>query len=567
MRRLILILWGIFLTLYPIIAQDNDAVKNISELLAKDPEELTDEELEHFSGLIKRNVYLNKAKRDELEACGIFTRYQVASLMDYRDRSGPCLSYLELATLDGFSEEFVKLIQSFVSLEFYDEQRRGMNNEVTARASLRSSYEQTRYGYTTRYKLKIGDALKTSLACSRSLDSEGISPDAICGSIEVRMRKFPVSVVAGDFNARFGQGLALWTGSDFTSLNSPSAFMRRHFGVTPSTSYTGNNTLTGMATEFTIRNLSLSAYLAMPGIKTLKSAPQKLRLQPAVNLNYAWRFGQAGVSHVMDFGGLGREMYIPTMKTSFDLSMCVQGVDVFSELMFDWVAKTPSAVAGVVFPVKEIWSMAALVRSYESEHKLALSGSLNTRKHLSGTFSTEMTLYSIPKDKNQDMSAQLKFHTQWQYAMTEQFHITVRLTERVRSWGQLLRSDLRSDLSWKSDSFIVTMRLNALQCDNYSFLSYVEGGYKHAKLSVYIRQGIFFVDDWDDRIYAYERDVPGAYNSPAFYGRGLWTSLMSSWKVVDWCRLYFRAGYTSYPFMTEKKPGKAELRFQSIFDF
>ena len=113
----------------------------------------------------------------------------------------------------------------------------------------------------------------------------------------------------------------------------------------------------------------------------------------------------------------------------------------------------------------------------------------------------------------------------------------------------------------------MTYRVNLLQCDGLSGLTYLEGGMNHGCLKVYLRQGFFVVNDWDDRIYAYERDVPGAYNVPAFYGRGMWTSLMTSYRPADWCRLYLRAALTTYPFMTEKKPCKAELRFQSVFDF
>lgn len=567
MRRLILILYGMSFVLFLCAAQENDDVRKISELLAKEQEELSEEELEHLSGFLKRRLALNGASRDELYASGIFTKYQVASLMDYRQRSGPCLSFLELASLDGFGDEFVSRIKPFITLDHYPDLKGRADSEFTARASLRSTQENTRYGYTSRYKLDVGDFLKTSLACSRSLDVMGVAPDAVCISVETRFRKLPLSLTAGDFNARFGQGLTLWTGSDFTSLNTPSTFMKRHFGVTSSTSYTGNSTLTGLAAEVAVRNLSVSGYVAMPGIKTMKHAPQKLRIQPAVNLSYAWRTGQAGVSQILEFGGLRREIYIPTMKTSCDFSLCVKGIDVFSELMFDWVTMSPSAIAGTVFPIKDMWSMAALVRSHDSEHKLALSSSVNDRKRVDGSMSTELTLYSTPKDDDEQMSIQWKFHSQWKFVLNEQFQLSLRLTERLRSWGQMFRTDLRSDISWQSDIFTVTLRLNGLQCENYSFLSYVEGGYKSGRISLYLRQGIFVVDDWDDRIYAYERDVPGAYNSPAFYGRGLWTSLMSSWKISDWCRLYFRAGYTAYPFMTEKKPGKAELRFQSVFDF
>lgn len=553
--------------IFPVAAQENDAVVAISFLLAKDPEELTEDEVDQLSGLLKRKILLNEATREELYSCGILTRYQVASLLDYRERSGACMSFLELASLDGFTQDFVDRIKPFVTLESYPELKGSLDNEFTARASLRSTTEQTRYGYTSRYKLKYGDALKASLACSRALDAKTGFPDAVCGSIETQFKRFPASLIIGDFNARFGQGLAMWTGSDFTSLNTPSAFMKRHFGVTSSTSYTGTNVYTGLAGKIAVRDISISAYVATPGIKTLRTSPQNFRVQPALNMNYSWRFGQAGLSHMLEFGGFGREVYIPAMKTSCDFSLCVKGIDVFSEFMFNWVNRRPSAVAGVVFPVNDVWNLAAMLRSHDSEHKIAVSSGMNNRKKLNGAVSTEAVLYTIPKDDSQSRSLQLKFHSQWQYMLSNQFQLTLRFTERIRSWGHMFRTDLRSDLSWKSDMFLITLRLNALQCDNYSFLAYIEGGYKHEKMSVYLRQGVFFIDDWDDRIYAYERDVPGAYNSPAFYGRGVWTSLMSSWKLTGWCRLYFRAGYTSYPFMQEKKPGKAELRFQSVFDF
>lgn len=548
------------------MAQEYENLRNISTLLAKEPEELNEEEVEQFTGLLKRRILINEASREDLLVCGLFTNYQVASLLDYRGRCGFCQSFMELASLDGFGKEFVNSILPFVSLEHYDELSCRADNELTSRVSLRTTSENIRYGYAARYKFSLGDVLQTSLACTRSLDTDSSIPDAVCCGIEARFRRLPLRVVAGDFNARFGQGLALWTGSDFTSLNTPSSFMKRHYGVTPSSSFTGNYALTGLATVLTLKKISMSTCVAVPGIKTIKSAPQKLYLQPILNLNYQWRFGQAGMSHIIEFGGLDTEFYIPTMKTSCDVSMCIHGIDLFSELMYDWVSQRPSGVVGVVLPIKECWSCAALLRSHAMEHKLALSSSLN-KKRLTGSLSAEMTLYSIAKDRTQDQSAQLKLHSQWNCELSQQLHLAVRVSERIRSWGHRFRTDLRSDLLWKSNEFLATLRLNALQCDKYSFLSYVEGGYKLDIFTIYLRQGVFFVDDWDDRIYAYERDVPGTYNSPAFYGRGVWTSLMSSWKLSDWCRIYFRAGFTTYPFMKEKKPGKAELRFQSVFDF
>jgi hypothetical protein len=84
-----------------------------------------------------------------------------------------------------------------------------------------------------------------------------------------------------------------------------------------------------------------------------------------------------------------------------------------------------------------------------------------------------------------------------------------------------------------------------------------------------MKQSVFIVDNWDDRIYAYEYDVPGSFNVPAYYGRGVWIASMLSWKVSRLIRLYARASYISYPFMSDekKKPGKAELKLQSVFKF
>ena len=566
MRRMVVLICFMISSFLPMMSQENEDIKHIAELLAVEPEELEEDEVERLSVLLKRPVLLNIASQEELNSWGIFTRFQVASLMDYRDRTGPCLSFMELAALNGFGEDFVSRIRPFVSLESLPDLGGRTDHEFTERFSWRYTPGLQRYGYTSRYKLKVGELMNASVSINRSLDADKLAPDSFCAGVEVRLKKIPLSLLAGDFNARFGQGLTLWTGSNFTSLNAPASFMKRNFGVTPSSSFTGANVLTGMAGEYTSGPWSFTVIAAMPGIKTLKTKPEELKFLPAFNLTYGWKNGLAGFTHFLEFSGVRSELYIPAMRTSCDLSICVKGVDVFSEIMFDWVGQRPSAIVGIVTPVGDDCSVAALARALDSEYGLNASWSLK-KKRLSGSMSTDMTLYTVPKDKTQDKSLQFRYHTQWQFLFSEFWQLNLRLTERVRNWGQMFRTDMRADLSWKSGNYSLTYRANILHCVDLACLTYLEGGVKRGKLSAYLRQGAFFVDNWDDRIYAYERDVPGAYNSPAFYGRGLWTSFLASWKPVRWCRLYLRAGVTTYPFMEEKKPGKAELRFQSVFDF
>jgi hypothetical protein len=100
-------------------------------------------------------------------------------------------------------------------------------------------------------------------------------------------------------------------------------------------------------------------------------------------------------------------------------------------------------------------------------------------------------------------------------------------------------------------------------------LAYVDASYKTATITLHLRAGAFCVDNWDDRIYVYEYDAPGSFNVPAYYGRGVWTASVLSWKLSRAVRLYVRGCYISYPFMSveKKKPGKAELKLQTIFKF
>lgn len=523
-----------------ISAQNDIDEKAIARFLACDIEEISDEEFERLSEYLLKQMKVNLMSHSELVASGLFTRFQAASVSDYKKRYGQILSLMELASLDGFNEDIAESIAPFISFEYIPDYAGRVAHEVTTRLSTRISEENVRLGYASRYKMSYGDAMNISLAVSRSLSSAEIKPDALCGSIESRFKRIPMRIVLGDFNARFAQGLAIWSGVNFSSLNSPSAFLKRASGFTPSASFTGTGTLKGAAVEYVNSNISLSAGVA-PSAGTI------------FNYTRLWRHGQVGITH--------------NKSTSIDVSACIEGVDLFTEVAYSWSDANIAYVLGTIFPVGDYWDFAAMLRGTTDEYDFSMSGSFQKMKCVNGTFSADLALYETPKVDTQDRSLQLKLHSQWTLTLTETLNLIIRGTERLRSWGVKNRTDIRTDLVWNYRSLYASCRLNVLTCRNSSFLSYAEGGIKTEKSSLYLRQGAFIVDHWDDRIYAYERDAPGCFNSPAFYGRGVWTSFMASFQFSRWCKLYLRAGYTSYLFMKENKPGKAELRFQSVFDF
>ena len=580
MRRKFVLTFMMMFLLLPLDGQSVDGMEAVMELLDIDAEDLEEDEVERLCGLLKRPLRLNSASQSELMASGLFSRYQAASLTDYRNRSGSVMSFMELAAVDGFGEDFVDRIGPFVSLDPPDAGSVGrVVNEVLVRTALKASSEESRWAYDARYAVRAGDRLSAAISISRSLDASRPYPDILGGHLEWKFGRHGAKVIAGDFNARFGQGLAVWNGMNMGSFNSPSSFLKRSSGLTSSSSLTGKYAFTGLASELNAGRFTLSLMMAAPGIKQLRSKPDKVGLLPAANLTCNFQSGQVGLTHYAEFGGLASDLHIPAMMTSADAAFCVRGTDLFSEVAYDWVSGSAAARAGTVFPVGELVDAAAMLRASKEEYALSVSGSLlaghwmqvrgtgTSRRRVDGTLSADMVLYPEPKSDTQDRSLQLKLRSQWRIVLSESFVLDFRLTERIRSWGQIFRTDLRTDLGWNSDRFSATLRMNVLKCQGLGFLTYAEGGFRSGKTTLHLRQGLFLIDDWDDRIYAYERDVPGAFNVPAYYGRGVWTSAMLAWRPVRRMKFHFRAGYVSYPFMKEKKPGRAELRLQSVFDF
>ena len=92
----------------PLASEDDfqDAVSYFTG--AFDEASFSESEFEHFSRLREHPLRLNYASRSALIASGLFTAYQVESLLDYRRRNGAVLSLAELGVVDGFNASTVK---------------------------------------------------------------------------------------------------------------------------------------------------------------------------------------------------------------------------------------------------------------------------------------------------------------------------------------------------------------------------------------------------------------------------------------------------------------------------
>ena len=176
---------------------------------------------------------------------------------------------------DGFTEEYVRIIKPFIDLsdgELYDLSYSGFNHELRIRTGIRPG-ESGQWNYAVKYEFESSHSVAAGLSVSRPSSVSGVLPDSFSAGLEYEPRKIPVRFIAGDYNARFGQGLAFWNGMSMSGLSSPSTFMHRSSGFSRTSSFTGNYAMTGAAASLFVRRLVLNASIAFPGIKTFHASP------------------------------------------------------------------------------------------------------------------------------------------------------------------------------------------------------------------------------------------------------------------------------------------------------
>ena len=97
MRRLILSLF-ILSYCFPVMAQEDMNVMHVLEFMgAEDVSEVDADEVERLARYLSRPLRLNGNRYQAIRESGLLTRYQIASLENYRNNHGDIMSLLELA--------------------------------------------------------------------------------------------------------------------------------------------------------------------------------------------------------------------------------------------------------------------------------------------------------------------------------------------------------------------------------------------------------------------------------------------------------------------------------------
>ena len=458
---------------------------------------------------------------------GLLTDFQIASIGRYRASYGDILSWEELALVDGFDRETVRVLRPFLSLE----SRRlpgatdtvKVRSEAILRGTLKNFGIKAKTGTDT---WRVGGAWRAPDWTAHAEWSGG-----------------PVRLVIGDFNARFGEGLCFWSGFSMESLSTVDAFFKRPTGLSPVWSYSSADVHRGLAAEYEGAGWRVSAFGTLKKVFGLHG-------------EYQGRLGQASVTA----GWSKADGWSASMAGRMNL----RGWDLGAEAAFRH--GFPAGKASLRSRAGENGKWALQLRIIPSrfsgkkngEYALAGGYSLKSGRwvQLAGQsgFGSSVPAWNLsltvdasllPRPGVDPRRHQLRAYLtgSWQFASAWKGEI--RVTERYRNY-EPSRLSLRGSIQFSSGPWLSVLRAEGVHCKDWGCLCYLEGGYKGTSLQAYLRFSGFSIANWDDRIYVYERDAPGNFSVPAYSGKGISLQGMAGYKLRlgKWTlKAYLRGGY------------------------
>lgn len=545
------------------MAQDMNMI--LAELSgASSIEDVSEETLERLAALKLHPVDINSATKARLLATGLFSSYRVASLKDYIKENGEILSVEELGLVDGFGHDFAKAIEPFIKFGTYSPPGvlRERNNMTDNLLMLGIGVKpEDRIYYGGKYKLDVADMIDVGAVIKKGYSPEWWPPSKYGGYIACYSRKPDGKLIVGNFNTHFGQGLCLWSGFALSGLYGLRSVMRTPNGISPSLSFSDTD-LSGAAAEVTFGRVALSALTAF----------EKTGVLPALRFTHTGRHGQISVNSMCRT----TSDKIASAKVSIDTRACIGGTDLFGEAAWDIKNSRFAAIAGTIVPIGESFAVAASARYYPIKFDTYMTGAPHafskSKDEAAMTLGCRFRQHELNSEFGRNISddnKQMKVFLSDIFVINDGLSICSKLTARLRNFGPRSRYSARLDFKWTPAHFLLNVRTEAVTCRKFGLLNYAEAGYKTDNWAAFFRATEFLADNWDDRIYVYERDAPGSFSAPAYYGRGYSLSAYANAKINirrTVLKLYLRGAITEYSRMKEKrKPGKAELKFQLLY--
>jgi len=479
-------------------------------------EELEQEVLDNYEQFYHNKLKINTASKTKLVSSGLFSNYQAAALVDYITNNGSILSFAELELVNGMNPDLVQRLRPFISLE--SSGAPGQRNSRSSSASISARAQDSKGAL--KLNLSLQECLTINLSSGNYLWGQKFDSSQICSSISYSASNWNLTL--GDFNAKFGQGLSLWSGFSMSGAGS-SRLDKNPGGIVPASGWTRGSRLRGAAI-----GMDRTCFDA-----TLLACTDKMI---AANANFRSLSAQAGITAI-----IGEEQ----RSMGADCKIKMGNLDFFADLAF---SQKLAALAGLAYSPRYLHNYSLLARFYPQGFNSHYSGAIRSASKCSD----EIGLSAVAAMNKLSVSFDAAYHPskgshhfkgilQWKPVFQLgncSLKPELKLNCRYRPLDKYpLRTELKTEIKADMGAFLAGLNSQILQCRNFAWLLSAQAGYSSDKLGIFLSGCIYNVPHWDDRIYAWQRDLPGSFNVPAFYGKGWSAALVARYKKTLYLRV------------------------------
>lgn len=277
-------------------AQKDLSIENLIETI----DEIDDNELDFSSlyddlyFLLNNPLNLNAAKRTDLEKLQMLNDFQIGSLLSYIKENGNMLSIYELQLVHGFSIKDIQQILPFVTIKEIKtsdkfrmkdalrygnhqifirtkkvlEEQKGFSN-ISDSALLEnpnSRYLGNPYLFYSKYKFNYRNRIYWGITAEKDPGEEFFKGsnsngfDFYSAHLQINNLGIIKTITLGDFQAKFGQGLILWSDMGLSKTSYVLNIRKKVQGLKKYSSTNENMFMRGAGTTISINNLDASVF-------------------------------------------------------------------------------------------------------------------------------------------------------------------------------------------------------------------------------------------------------------------------------------------------------------------
>jgi len=271
--------------------QINQNIELLSEQIQSEDGDISNL-IEIYTYYKKNPLNLNHAKKEELMALQLLSEIQINHLINHREQNGYLMTIYELQSIEGFDVSTIKKILPYIYVSNYfnssffsvNEMLKYGKHEYVMRLqriiekqsgylkpdSLTKATKPNAYylgdpnRIFARYHFQYNNAVSVAFSGEKDAGEEFFKGtqkkgfDFYSGHIGIKNIKFLKTLVIGDYQATFGQGLTLWQGFAFGKSASVMSIKRYGSGIKAYQSFDENRFFRGTAGTINFKKIELT---------------------------------------------------------------------------------------------------------------------------------------------------------------------------------------------------------------------------------------------------------------------------------------------------------------------